>query len=536
MNNYYTLYHLIGEFKQRLEGFHFVEAWGGVKKTIHLLFERDGVQHTLLFQATSDAVLFMSEGGGSKKNNSISFFENLAGKLALGWELAEDDRILTIRFASNWALRFFLFGPRANVILLEQGQTKASFRQCAQPQLQPSKEQVLDLAELEQKVADRSLKTVQQVVLAIDPRFPRKLIPALTLQHGLDLQELNRLFALVQDATASMMHHPVFRRRKDGNVCLLDETFIPVQEEEHYRDVNTLVRHCWLESEIRSKYHAQYDVWMSRLRTQMDRIRAVILELSDDQKANHRADLYEKYGHILMANSHLKLGDINPFTTLDIFEPDKTIQIEIKKDLSISENAQLYYEKARQTRNSITINQHRKTDYQKKLSILTSLMASLEAVDGPRSLDRWIKANTEELIKGMPQAGSSSSEGSSKPWRVLHAGGFEIWIGKSASSNDTLTQAAHKEDIWMHARGVAGSHVVIRMNKRADFPPKTVMETAACWAAWYSKAKTSSMVPVSATKRKFVRKPKGAAPGSVLMEKEKVLLVKPEKPSLLQES
>jgi predicted ribosome quality control (RQC) complex YloA/Tae2 family protein len=534
MNNYYTLYHLVGDFKQRLEGFHFVEAWSGVKKTIHLLFEKEGVQKTLLFQATSDAVMFISEGGSSRKNNSVSFFESLAGKKALGWELAEEDRIVTVQFETNQELRFYLFGPRANVIFLEKGVVKASFRQCALPLVQPSMVLVHKIAELEQQVADGSLKTVQQAVLAIDPRFPRKLIPALTLQHGLDLQDLNRLYALVQDAKVCLLLHPVFRRRVDGGVCLLDETFLPVQDHEAYSDVNTLVRQCWLATEIRSKYRAHYDAWITRLRTQIDRIRAVILELSDDQKAIHRADLYEKFGHILMANSHLKQGDVNPFTTVDIFEPDKMIQIEIKKDLSISENAQLYYEKARQTRHSITINQHRKTDYQKKLSILTSLMASLVAVDGPRSLDRWIKSNTEELNKALPQAGSSSSEGSNKPWRVLHIGGFEVWVGKSASSNDSLTQAAHKEDIWMHARGVVGSHVVIRMNKRVDFPPKPVMETAAGWAAWYSKAKTSSMVPVSATKRKYVRKPKGAAPGMVLIEKETVLLVKPEKPGLLQ--
>ncbi len=74
MNNYYTLYHLVGYFKQSLEGFHFVGAWSGVKKTIHILFEKEGIQKTLVFQATSDAVLFLSSAAHPKKSNSVSFF------------------------------------------------------------------------------------------------------------------------------------------------------------------------------------------------------------------------------------------------------------------------------------------------------------------------------------------------------------------------------------------------------------------------------------------------------------------------------
>ena len=533
MNNYYTLYHLVGYFKQSLEGFHFVGAWSGVKKTIHILFEKEGIQKTLVFQATSDAVLFLSSAGHPKKSNSVSFFEQLEGKLVQGWHLSEEDRIVTLQFEPSFALRFYLFGPRANVICLEEGQLVTSFRQCSLPELHASSRKAsLDVAELQQRISNGSLSSIQQGVLAMDPRFPRKLIPALIAHHNLELHEVNRWVRLIQDARESLLHHPVFRRRSDGSLCLLNETFIPSQGDEPYSDINTLVRNCWIEAEVRSKYRASYQLWFNRLHTQMDRLRAVLLELSDDQKALHRADQYEKYGHILMANTHLKRVETDLFTTADIFNPEMTVSIEVKKELSISENAQLYYEKARQTRNSIEVNKHRYTDYQKKLTTLDALIASLEAVDGPRSLDRWIKSSAEDLNKVLPQAGSAPSETGSKPWRVLHTGGYELWIGKSASGNDVLTQNAHKEDIWMHARGVPGSHVVIRMNKRSDFPPKIVLETAAGWAAWYSKAKTSSLVPVSATKRKYVRKPKGAAPGTVFIEKETVLLVKPEKPGL----
>jgi predicted ribosome quality control (RQC) complex YloA/Tae2 family protein len=109
-------------------------------------------------------------------------------------------------------------------------------------------------------------------------------------------------------------------------------------------------------------------------------------------------------------------------------------------------------------------------------------------------------------------------------------GKYEIWSGKSAKSNDQLTSHAHKEDIWLHARGVAGSHTVIRMGNNKDFPPQQVLLKAASYAAYYSKARGMKSAPVMYTKCKYVRKPKGAAPGAVVVEREEVLMVPPMKP------
>ena len=96
--------------------------------------------------------------------------------------------------------------------------------------------------------------------------------------------------------------------------------------------------------------------------------------------------------------------------------------------------------------------------------------------------------------------------------------------------NDELLKLSHKEDLWLHARGVPGSHVIIQMNRKNDFPPTNIIEKAAEIAAFYSKAKGSSLVPVIFTKRKYVRKGKGLPPGAVFVDKEDVVLVKPTEP------
>ncbi len=92
-----------------------------------------------------------------------------------------------------------------------------------------------------------------------------------------------------------------------------------------------------------------------------------------------------------------------------------------------------------------------------------------------------------------------------------------------------LRAFVHKDDLWLHARQVPGSHVVIRMKGVAALP-NGVLERAAGLAAFYSKFKTESLAPVIYTDAKFVRKIKGSAPGSVMVDREKVILVPPVGP------
>ena len=90
---------------------------------------------------------------------------------------------------------------------------------------------------------------------------------------------------------------------------------------------------------------------------------------------------------------------------------------------------------------------------------------------------------------------------------------------------------ANKDDIWLHAKGVSGSHVIIRSQKHQ--PNKSIIEIVASFAAHQSKAKGSAWVPVIYTPKKYVRKAKNAPPGAVIVQKEQVVMVEPEAPKNL---
>jgi len=163
-------------------------------------------------------------------------------------------------------------------------------------------------------------------------------------------------------------------------------------------------------------------------------------------------------------------------------------------------------------------------DARSKERALALLPARLEAAAaGPPS-----GRPTELGARGRP-AGRSPGAAPRLPYRTYRSsGGLAIWVGRGAASNDALTfGAAAPNDVWLHARDAAGAHVVLRWSN-ADAPPARDLREAAVLAAWHSKARGSAVVPVDWTRRKHVRKPRGAAPGTVILREERTLMVRPD--------
>jgi len=113
--------------------------------------------------------------------------------------------------------------------------------------------------------------------------------------------------------------------------------------------------------------------------------------------------------------------------------------------------------------------------------------------------------------------------------RYRTSGGLEVRVGRGARANDELTlRHASPDDIWMHAQGVAGAHVVLRWGRRDENPPAAEIVQAAALAALHSRARTSGTVAVDWTRRKYVRKPRRAPPGQVMVERTRTVFVEPD--------
>ena len=186
----------------------------------------------------------------------------------------------------------------------------------------------------------------------------------------------------------------------------------------------------------------------------------------------------------------------------------------------------------------------------RRLESLLSEKDLLESINDIRELDSWRRKMFEKgLLNNQPNQSSSNHNNAinrsiyainsnkkkqnsnyfiTKPYLEYLVSGFPVWIGKNARSNDKLLNLAHKEDLWLHAKSVSGSHVIIRAHQKK--PDKSVLEIAASFAAHQSKAKGSEWVPVIYTLKKYVRKAKNSPPGSVIVQKEQVIMVEPLEP------
>jgi predicted ribosome quality control (RQC) complex YloA/Tae2 family protein len=158
----------------------------------------------------------------------------------------------------------------------------------------------------------------------------------------------------------------------------------------------------------------------------------------------------------------------------------------------------------------------------RKEAELAEINKHLQALEGIENL--------KELRKYLKEHGLADDKAPDTPeqlFRQYEYLGFQVWMGRNARNNDLLTmQFARKEDLWLHAKDVSGSHVVIRQQSGQNFPEPVIMKAAAL-AAYHSKKRNDTVCPVTVTPRKYVRKPKGLPDGAVIVEREKVVLVRP---------
>ena len=129
-------------------------------------------------------------------------------------------------------------------------------------------------------------------------------------------------------------------------------------------------------------------------------------------------------------------------------------------------------------------------------------------------------------------AGQGAETGSqAHPRRYRTSTGWSVWAGRNNRENDLLThKLAAQNDVWFHAHGYAGSHVVLRRDGRKEEPSGRTLEEAAAVAAYWSKGRTANKVAVVYTLAKFVSKPRCGAPGLAVMKREKTIMVRPALP------
>lgn len=221
----------------------------------------------------------------------------------------------------------------------------------------------------------------------------------------------------------------------------------------------------------------------------------------------------------------------------DIYDPAKQINFELDPSVSIQSQIEKRFKRAAKLSRSDQHIRRRIVEVSNEIERLSS------AIDEIRTAGDFAGAMNllERLYSDVPGsrtlgAGPLEKKPSTRPGET----GFRrfdldktwfVLVGRNNKENDSLTfHSASPTDLWFHAQHVSGSHVVLKSHGHSGSPPGHILEKTASIAAYYSKARHSALVPVMYTQRKYVRKPKGAKPGQVLCEREKMIMVEPVLP------
>lgn len=253
------------------------------------------------------------------------------------------------------------------------------------------------------------------------------------------------------------------------------------------------------------------------------------LEKLDEAQYAERDRLY---GELLTAQLYrLKQG--SEAIVPNFYDPEQAnITIPMDPTKSPNENAQRYFKRYNRAKSGAEKAAVQAEQTRQEIAYLESIRESLDLSEELAQI-KEIRSELEDAgyLKRQVQKKGSKAEAPAPPLTVQYKG-YTIMIGRNNKQNDRLTlRTANGGDLWLHTKEIHGAHVIVRHQREASFPDE-VKTKAAELAAWFSKARYSAQVPVDATLKKYVHKPKGAKPGMVIYTDQETLYVTPDEGAL----
>jgi predicted ribosome quality control (RQC) complex YloA/Tae2 family protein len=259
---------------------------------------------------------------------------------------------------------------------------------------------------------------------------------------------------------------------------------------------------------------------LERLQDAVEHAERRVVRLKAELDSREDPDALRGVGDLILA----RYGDIPHGASRAVLRSfaGEEVEVELDPKLEPHDNAASYYDRAARSERA---GERLPGLIQEASHGRNRLRALLDAA-GAGGVD------AEEIRAALPATASTESDpdrGTPLPYRVFRSsGGLEIRVGRGAKHNDDLTfHHSAPDDVWMHARHAAGAHVVLRWSGEGS-PPQRDLHEAGALAALHSKARTSGSAPVDWTRRKYVRKPRGAPPGSVVPDRVSTIFVAPD--------
>jgi predicted ribosome quality control (RQC) complex YloA/Tae2 family protein len=492
------------------------ECYSQHKDELIIRFETTGKSFYIKanLEASFSCLAFPSDFQRARKN-SVDLLGILIGQRVQGVRQYEHERSFTLILSNDYLLLFKMHGNRANIVLFEKNIVIELF-----------KKSIPGDAAIHPDQLDREIDWTFEAFLLAKNNLPAhyftfgKPVWKYLQQQGFNLLDSQQQWQKILEVK-NRLEHPVQYYICDNDGVLL-LTLLPVGKtvasfDDPIAAINDFYYRFIQQDSFSRERSSALSALRSRLESSESFVRKNQLKLAEIENDNS----YKVWADLIMANlHHLKTG-MEKATVDNFYHDNHPIEIKLKKDLSPQRNAEVFYRKAK--------NQH--IEIQRLKEIIDSKLSEIENLK--EQLTTLEQAQDLKAVRKLSQATQAEHPDkkalTALPYHEFEFKGYRIWVGKNAQRNDELTlKFAYKEDLWLHAKDVPGSHVIIKHQAGKNFP-KDVIERAAQLAAHYSKRKTDSLCPVSITPKKFVRKRKGDPAGMVVVEREEVVMVVPTK-------
>lgn len=247
--------------------------------------------------------------------------------------------------------------------------------------------------------------------------------------------------------------------------------------------------------------------------------------LEADRAGLERAAGARRLADLLAAQRHLVRRGAREVRVVDYFDAEgREVAVPLDPALDVQGNIEALYARARKAARGAEAVAARRAETEADVTYLDEALFALDAAESPEEVDAVEAEMAEQGLvpvmaegggRGVPRRRAAPAEPPVRRFRS--SDGYEILAGKTNVSNDYVsTRLARPEDLWLHADGYPGAHVLLRRTGRGEVPERSVLEAAAV-AAFYSKARGAGKVSVHVAPASAVRKPRGARPGLVTL-------------------
>ncbi|MEA5461322.1 NFACT RNA binding domain-containing protein [Arcicella sp. LKC2W] len=511
--NYYFLRQLSKRLEKELVGMVLAECFSQEKDELLLGFCTDGKQwkqqRDFYIKAALHpdfACLNFPNDFKRAGRNSVDLFKNLIDLKVVSVRQFLNERAFGIYFENDFVLLFKMYGNRSNIILLHENKVIDLLHN------KLVVDNNIDLTTLDRPIEQSETAFNEKGWKALFPTFGKEIATYLQPKSTVNWQDIQAVLEWLENPVfylKTIDYQPVLSLIEDGGE--VQKTFDdPIEASNNFYYAYTRIN-------VFDKEKGQV---IKAILKRKSRTQAYIEKNYQQLNGLDSGVKHDEIANIIMANLHA-IPERTEVIELYDFYRDKPLKVRLKADLSPQKNAENYYRKSKNEKIEIQKLMENIAAKEEDLAEIDQQITTIEQIETLKEFRKYQKANQLEVV---PKAMDTVQD----LFKYYHFEGYEILVGRNAKNNDLLTQRyARKEDLWLHARDVSGSHVVIRKQAGKNYPVR-VIERAAGLAAYYSKRRNDTLCPVIVTPKKFVRKTRDLGEGQVIVEKEEVIMIEPQ--------